>query len=189
MMRKNDLINYIHEKVRLPEEVKDDLRNVAEEIQVKKNHYLLREGRVPDYLWFIAKGSVRVFYEHDGKEITSWIYNKGRIVTAYGCFFSQKSSYDNIQCTEDCVLIRISYDKLQALYKRHPSMQAFGRLWMEEMVEGLDNFYKGYMFMSAKEKYALLLSYFPDVTQRVNLGHIASFLGISQETLSRIRRK
>ncbi len=188
-MMKNSLIDFIKERVMLPQAAKDDLKDAVEEIQVKKNHYLLRQGRIPDYLWFISEGSVRVFYEHDGKEITSWIYNKGRIATAYGSFFSRKSSYDNIQCTEDCVLIRISYDKLQALYKTHPAMQAFGRIWMEEMVEGLDNFYKGYMFMSAKEKYALLLSYFPDVTQRVNLGHIASFLGISQETLSRIRRK
>ena len=68
-------------------------------------------------------------------------------------------------------------------------MQEFGRLMVEEQLTFLDYFYRGFMFMSAKEKYNLLLSIFPDVTQRVNLGHIAAVLGISLETLSRIRKK
>ena len=185
----SDFIDFINNKVRLPEEAKQDVLKEIAEIAVPKNHFLLKQGMIPHHVWYIVEGSIRVFYEHDDKEVTSWIYNEGQPVTAFGCFFSQVPSYDYIQCTEDCKLVRISYDSLQTLYKIHPKMQEFGRLWMEEMVYILDNFFKGFMFMSAKEKYDLLLSYFPDVTQRVNLGHIASFLGISQETLSRVRNK
>lgn len=186
---KEYFFDYINQKVKISEAVKDSLFLAVEEHSVNKNHFLAKEGRIPDYLWFIAKGSVRVFYWHSDKEITSWIYNEGQFVTAYGSFFSRTPSYDNIQCTEDCTVIKISYDNLQKLYAEHSQMQKFGRVLMEDIVTSIDNFYKGFMFMSAKEKYDLLLSYFPDVVQRVNLGHIASFLGISQETLSRIRNK
>ena len=78
---------------------------------------------------------------------------------------------------------------MEQLYQESPQFERFGRKMYEQQLAYLDAFYKGYLFMTAKERYDLLLSVFPDVTQRVNLGHIASFLGISQETLSRIRAK
>jgi len=91
--------------------------------------------------------------------------------------------------TEDSRIVSLSYETLHQLYADDPALQEFGRKMVEEQLVFLDYFYKGFMFMSASKKYELLLSIFPDVTQRVNLGHIASFLGISQETLSRIRKK
>jgi len=75
------------------------------------------------------------------------------------------------------------------LLKTDPAFERFGRILMEEQLAFIDYYFKGVLFMTAKEKYSLLLSYFPDITQRVNLGHIASFLGITQETLSRLRSR
>lgn len=140
-------------------------------------------------LYFIKNGSARTFYYHDGKDITSWIYGDNALFTAWGSFYGRTPSFENIELLEDSVVQWIAHDDLQRLYVQHPKIQTFGRILAEEQVTFMDNFFKGFMFMSAKEKYDLLLSTFPDVSQRVNLGHIASFLGISQETLSRIRRK
>lgn len=81
-------------------------------------------------------------------------------------------------------LISFSKNDLEKLYQKHPKFEHFGRKMVEQQLANLDAFYKGYLFMTAKEQCGVLLPTFPDVTQRVNLGHIASFLGISQETLS-----
>ena len=121
--------------------------------------------------------------------MTSWFYREGQLFTAWSSFYKRSPSYEGVELTEDSTISALSYNHLRQLYKQHPKMQEFGREMVEEQLVFLDYFYKGFMFMSAKEKYDLLLSVFPDVTLRVNLGHIASFLGISQETLSRIRAK
>lgn len=183
------LVEYINHKVQLPLEVKDAVLSVCEKEQLNKNHLLIKEDRVTHKLYFIEKGSARTFYYHDGKDVTSWIYREGQLITSWSSFFTRLPSYENVELTEDASVISISYDNLQKLYQTYPKMQEFGRIMVEDQMVFLDYFYKGFFFITAKEKYALLLSIFPDVTQRVNLGHIASFLGISQETLSRIRKK
>lgn len=83
----------------------------------------------------------------------------------------------------------ITYDKYQKLIADFPAFGNFARLLAEEALAFLDYFSKSWSFLSASEKYALLQQYFPNIEQRVKLGQIATFLGISQETLSRIRKK
>jgi len=189
MKKPYNIITFINQWVILPESAVADLLKLCKEIEVPKNHFLLKQGSVSHHLWYIVKGSVRSHYGYKDKEVTSWIYNENQMVTAFGSVFNRSPSYENLQCTEDSVFVQLNYVQLQELYLKHPKLAKFGRLWLEEMLTVLDQFYKGFMFMTAKEKYDLLLAVFPDVTQRVNLGHIASFLGISQETLSRIRRQ
>lgn len=181
--------DFINRRKIISPTVLDDIIAKSEVIEARKGDFILKEGSTPNHIWYIVSGSLRTMYYYKDKEVTSWLYNHDQLVTAYGSFYTRTSSYENIQCTEDSVLISITYDNLNLLYDNHPSMATFGRYIMEEMVSVLDYFYKGFMFMTAKEKYDLILTYFPDVTQRVNLGYIASFLGITQETLSRIRRK
>jgi len=84
-------------------------------------------------------------------------------------------------------LFSFEYYDYKKLIETYPKFERFSRLLAEEQLAFIDLYSKGYMFMSAKEKYQLLLSNIPDIELRVKLGYIASFLGISQETLSRIR--
>lgn len=183
------LIDFINSRVRIDADLEQEILNRCIVIEEKRGHHILHEGKVARNMYYIAEGSVRTYYYHKDKDVTSWIYNEDQMVSAYGSLYSETPSYENIQCTEDSVLVRISYDSLKELYAKSPKMQEFGRLLNEEMISYLDNFYKGFMFMSAREKYDLLVSVFPDVSIRVNLGYIASMLGISQETLSRIRKR
>ncbi|MCG8326917.1 MAG: Crp/Fnr family transcriptional regulator [Chitinophagales bacterium] len=187
--RNESLIDYINERVLIPGEIKEAVNAVSKVEALSRNHLLLKEDMVAHRVYFINKGSARTFYYHDGKDVTSWIYREGQLITSWSSFYARIPSYENVELTEDTSVCSISYDDLQLLYAQYSKMQAFGRIMVEEQMVFLDYFYKGFMFMAAKEKYDLLLSIFPDVTQRVNLGHIASFLGISQETLSRIRKK
>ena len=94
---------------------------------------------------------------------------------------------DHKALLEDGTLLEISYEGMQDLYAQFARFERFGRVLMEEHLAFIDHFSRGYMFLSAKERYQQLLISFPDIELRVKLGQIASFLGISQETLSRIR--
>lgn len=154
-----------------------------------RNTILLKERQVAHRFYFIVEGSARTFYDHEGKEITSWIYSENQMLTAWSSFLSRQPSFETIELTEESTLVSLTYDELQQLYHEHPKMQIIGRLLLETQIVYLDQFYKGFMFMTAREKYDLLVGAFPDITLRVNLGHIASLLGISQETLSRIRKQ
>ena len=157
--------------------------------EVAKGEVLLEEGKTCKRLYFLSKGTIRTYFYLKGRDITYWIYPDNAIVTSWNSYLLRKPSSEYIEATENCVVHSITYDQWQELFQKYPELERFGRLIMEETVALLDDFYKGYYFMSAKEKFELLTSVFPDVTQRANLGHIASMLGISQETLSRIRGK
>ncbi len=183
------MVNFINSKVRIPPETKERISSVIKTEKFNKNHLLLKEGMVPHRLFFISKGVARTFYYHDGKDVTSWLYREESLVTSWGNFYARTPTFENIELLEDSIIQSISYDDLQLLYSEEAKMQIFGRIISEEQVTFIEGFYKGFFFMNAREKYDLLLSSFPDVSHRVNLGHIASFLGISQETLSRIRNK
>ena len=180
-------LNFINERTILPPDTQEALLSSINILEIKKGDYLLKEGLTPHHLWFINSGSLRTFYYIKDKEITSWIYNEKQVVTSYGTFFKQTPSYEYIQATEDSEVISISHKNLISLYKEHPKMETFGRLLLEEIITSLDVFYKGFLFMTARQKYDMIVESFPDITHRVNLGYIASWLGITQETLSRIR--
>ena len=187
--RAHSLVDYVNETVRLNDEIKEAVSKTCQIQNFEKGELLIKQDRIAHRIFFIEKGSARTFYYHDGKDVTSWIYREGQFITSWSSFYTRTPSYENVELTEDATVASISYDHLHQLYQQYPRMQQFGRVMVEEQLVFLDYFYKGFMFMTAKEKYDLLLSIFPDMTQRVNLGHIASFLGISQETLSRIRKK
>lgn len=185
----SSFLDYINARAPIGQDLRTQLSDVSQTNEIDKAQLLVREGMVAHCIFFIKKGSARTYYLQDGKDVTSWFYREGQLVTSWTSFYKRVPSFENVELTEDSVVVSLSFDQLQTFYREHPKMQEFGRLMVEEQLTFLDYFYRGFMFMSAKEKYNLLLSIFPDVTQRVNLGPIASFLGISQETLSRIRKK
>ena len=185
----NSFGDFIRLRVPISEELKTKVMSVCSIETFSQNHLLIKEGMVAHRLYFIYQGSARTYYYHNGKDITSWIYREGQLITSWSSFYNRTPSFENVELTEDTTLHSITFEDLQLLYQQESKLQAFGRIMVEEQLVFLDAFYKGFMFMTAREKYDTLLSIFPDVTQRVNLGHIASFLGITQETLSRIRNK
>jgi len=162
--------------------------NDFEEKKAKKGDKILIQGSKANYLYFIKKGVLHNYYYHDGKQISSWFYAENHFITSWYSFYAQKQSFEEIECLDDCVLYRVSHKNYQKLIADFPAFGNFARLLAEEMLTFIDEFSKGWSFLTAKEKYNLLLAYFPEIELRIKLGYIASFLGISQETLSRIRR-
>lgn len=182
-----DLINYIKYYVPIPPETENAVAESFKIREYQKDDLLLREGDTCRNLFFILEGTVRTFYFHEGKEVTTWIYPDGFFTTAWSSFLLEKSSFESLQAIQPTKVAFITKHTLDLLYDKHHSIERFGRYLVEEQLTAIDGYSKGYHLLSAKEKYKNLLAFFPDIEQRANLGYIASMLGISQETLSRVR--
>lgn len=190
MTSMTELIKYIKEKVNIDHDLENQIKSSFELVHAKKGDYLLREGNRAKFLFFINKGILHNYYHHsDGRKISSWFYDEFQFITSWSSFYRQKVSFESIECLEDCELFRISYADYQRLIHTYQSFSQFARLLSEELLVAIDEFSKNWAYLTADEKYKLLLYYCPQIELRVKLGLISSFLGISQETLSRLRAK
>lgn len=180
---------YIKQYIVLTADSEKAISKMLKVEKVQKGCQIVKEGKVCNRLYFLSSGTARTFFYQKGKDITHWIYPSNTMFTSWHSYYLRKKSVEYIELTEDATLISLSYEQWQSLYNSFPELNRFGRLILEQELATIDDFYKGYYFLSAKEKYELLIAAFPKITQIANLGHIASMLGISQETLSRIRGK
>ena len=183
------LIAYISRYIKVSDNLRDALTSYFEDLTVKKNDTLLDIGSTCRHVFFLQSGTLRTFYYTDGKDVTSWFYRGQVILTSWSSYHFEKHSFESIQATENSRVLRISKSDLELLYSDFPEMERFGRLMMEEQVSHLEEFYKDFMFMNAETKYKMLLAIYPKIDQHVNINHIASFLGLTRETLSRLRNK
>jgi CRP-like cAMP-binding protein len=180
------LIQHIHP---LPDEVLQELLTHFQQLEYPKNYILLKQERTCKHLWFLVQGAVRFFNTNEeGKESNVWFSIDTDIVGDATSFVNQTPSHVSIQLLEDSELYAIDYTSLQLMLQKH---HAFA-LWYIKMVEKFyvtsveDRLYD-LQFLTAKQRYEKLLIQFPAISNRLSLGHIASFLNITQETLSRIR--
>ena len=173
----------------LSSELKDDL---AAKIFIKKQQkgdIIISQDKVCDQLFFIKKGFLRGFNYHNGKEITSWFGFENDFATSTYSFVSRKPGFENIEVIENSILYGISYKDLNRIYRLHPEFNLAGRLLTEKYYVDLMERTLCLQFQTAKQSYEQLVATKPYILKRASLGHVASYLGISQETLSRIRAK
>ena len=183
----NNFINYLHTIYKLSDETKSDLENCLVTFEFSKNHTLLKQGQVCNYLYFVDKGLLRLFYYRDGKDITDYFATEQNIIGGIDSFSSRKPSDKIIETLEPCELIAISFENLEKLYDKHHDLERIGRILSVGAFLSMQERLFGIQFHTAKQRYKELLENNPNILQRVPLGHIASFLGITQVTLSRIR--
>lgn len=170
-------------------QAQEALHDCFEKITLSKNEFLLKEGKISRHLYFLEKGAVRGFYNLNGKEITHWFGFENDFVTSFHSFITQKPAVENIQLIESSELLVISKEKLDSLFRQHHEIETLVRIAYEKYYIRLEERYVNAQFKTAKELYENLLQQSPHILEKVPLGYIASYLGISQETLSRIRNK
>lgn len=153
-----------------------------------KGSHLLRKGQLNAGLYILEKGIMRFYYERDHKEVTTW-FCKENMVAFSSAFFFRIPSFENIQLLEDSSIYYVPGDILNKLYDISEEMNTIGRKLSEEYCMEFEERVASLQTETAIERYEKLLISSPDIFQRVQLGQIASYLAISQETLSRIRRK
>jgi len=183
------LFQHLQDYYPLSNEAREALREEFEEITLAKYELLLKEGTVCRHLYFIEKGAVRGFYNLEEKEITHWFGFERDFVTSFHSFITGEPAVENIQLLEGSILWRISKDRLTALYNNFHDIERLVRIAYEKYYIRLEERYVNAQFKTARELYENLLRQNPHIVERVSLGHISSYLGISQETLSRIRSK
>lgn len=159
------------------------------EKQYLKNHLLVEEGQACRHLYFLEKGSVRGFYNIDGKDVSQWFGFENDFVTSFRSFITRTASKEYIQVLEDATLWCVSKDQLDQLLISYPQLEKLLRLIYEQYYIRLEERYSNAHFKTASERYDDLSVNAPHILNRVPLGYIASYLGISAETLSRIRSK
>jgi CRP-like cAMP-binding protein len=183
------LLSHIKNYAPLSEEAQNELEDCFEKITLSKNEFLLTQGQVCRHLYFVEKGASRGFYNSDGKEVTHWFGFEKDFVTSFHSFITHEPAVENIQLVEGCVLWRIAKETLTTLFNKHHEIERLMRIAYEKYYIRLEERFVNAQFKTAGERYENLLAQTPHIIERVPLGYIASYLGISQETLSRIRSK
>jgi CRP-like cAMP-binding protein len=156
---------------------------------VEKGEFLVREGQICNKIAFIHEGLFRIYYLKEGIEINTCFCKENSITSSFNSFVHHIPSNENIQALEDSVLVTLSADNLKNLYTENSDWQKVRLLLTEKECLRLSDRANSLSFESAMEKYKNLLKYQPEILQRVSIQHIASYLGVSRETLSRIRSR
>ncbi len=173
----------------LSPEAQTAVQNCFKQIILSKNELLLEEGKICRHLYFLEQGALRGFYNLDGKEITYWFAFEGDFVTSFHSFTTQEPAVENIQLLEGSILWAISKETLSDLFNRFHEIERLVRIAYEKYYIRLEERFVNAQFKTAAERYEQLMLQTPHILERVPLGQIASYLGISQETLSRIRSR
>ena len=171
----------------LTNECKLDLINSAKIFTVGKATMIVKEGQNADKLYFVINGCMRVFYQKNEKDITDWFAFENDFVSSINSFFLDIPSPHYIQTLEETSHMEISRENTLRLMEKHHCFETLGRKAITQIMLQLQNRIVSLQFETAQQKYDNLLTIRSDITQRVPLNNIASYLGISLETLSRIR--
>jgi CRP/FNR family transcriptional regulator, anaerobic regulatory protein len=168
---------------------REELRRVTFPLELPKESFLLERGQICNQLHFILEGVVRAVHYSNGKEVTPWFGFEGDIVNSHLSFAYRQPSLESIILISDCKFISITYESLQYLYSKDLVWQNLSRYFIERYYIDVQERLISLLSLSAFERYEQLLQKYPDIEDRVNLGHIASYLGIRQETLSNLRKR
>lgn len=171
----------------LPAAEKQLFLSRLERVEVRKGTVIVSAEKIERYVYFIEKGIARAFRETDKGQRTIWFGEAGGVILSFLSFFKNQPGYESIEVLEDSVLYRISSSHLQELYNLHLPIANWGRKFAEQELLLTEQRFMDLQFKTATERYEDLIKHSPTILQRVQLGHIASYLGITQVSLSRIR--
>ena len=183
------VLDYFNSIIPLSAELVADINKYAEVKTYKKGDYLLKSGRLSNYTSWILKGLVRSYYLRDEEEITTKFLWEGAPVTSVYSYYGRKPGNENIIAVEDTILASIHYDRMQHLYNTYPEFNTIGRVITEQTLYMWDIEVYNLRKQKAEDRYRFIVKHFPELLQRVPLKHLASYLGMNLETLSRIRAR
>lgn len=158
-------------------------------LEVEKNGFILKKGQICKGIYFLEEGVVRTFYPKEGKEISLSFNFENDFLREIESLTNNEASKKYIQAIEKSRLILLAKDKLISLYQHSPVFQELGRKILEQSTITEQKYSMLLAALPPKERYEHILEKYPELIQRVPLQHLASYLGISRESLSRIRKR
>ena len=160
-----------------------------EHIKIKKKDFLLQDGKVCNFIGFIAKGTIRHFHIKEGIEKTCDISFENSWVTDFQSFTHNTSCIMNLQAMDDTTVFIIQKENLYKLYSECSKYETFGRLMAEQVAQRATEIAMSLSSDKPEERFQNLLLKQPDIFQKIPQKYIANFLGVSPESLSRIRKR
>jgi CRP-like cAMP-binding protein len=183
-----DLKIFISKYVSLPDVELEDITNKFKTKFVKKNNYLLKQGDICKDLVFVQKGCLRLYYVKDDIEVSVWFaFAQSSAIEIYS-FISENPSEYFLQAIEDSEILYLPKAELNKLYQHHPKMQEMMRNFWEDVILNLINRFTALQKDSAEKRYMDLLNK-PGYLQTIPQKYLASFIGVTPTSLSRIRKK
>ena len=180
------VLEYFHP---LSEGVKDYLEKSSYSCSFRKGKLLLKAGQVSEHIYFIKSGAIRGFIKEGKKDITTWITAENEVVSSIYAIDSRTPALENMQAIENCELLALTFDDFQNLYIECPEFNIVARKVLQKYYQDAEERAFIARLTKAENKYRFFLKRYAHLVNRIPLKYIASFLGITLETLSRIRKK
>ena len=178
----------IQKQVNIDAEILDEILCCFESRKIKKGEFFLKSGKTCREMAFIESGYLRMYDIVDGKEITFWISNEGSFITSVSSFIFQTENYWNIQSLSGCTLLVINRESHFQLCDRYPKWLEFDNLILAHSFAMLEQNMFAQLHMTAQQRFDGLMKREPSLFNQVPLQYIASMLGITPESLSRLRK-
>ena len=188
-MNKHILVEILSRLTPLTEAEELDIENSFPIKTYKMGEYLLKEGQVEREAYFVFKGCIREYKISNGEEKTTAFFTENQSVINFDSITNQTPSKVNFICAEDTTLAIINAKKEKELYEKHPRFETFCRTGLEQMMGVKQEQLAEFITLKPEQRYLKFQKERPDLINRIPQYHIASYLGIKPETLSRIRAR
>jgi CRP-like cAMP-binding protein len=183
-----ELINKIKSVITLSLKAEEYISTISKEKTFSKGDILIREGQAVKKTYFVTNGCLRSYcIDNKGKEHTLQFAIKNWWISDFMAIYNNELATLYVECVTDVNIIEFSAEKLNNIYSLFPEFELFQRKNLEQHVVSLHKRILNQLRLTAPERYALFLKQYPDIEQYTPNYHIASYLGITQQSLSRIR--
>lgn len=160
------------------------------EQNLQKGDFFVKQDKVCQHIGFILKGTIRIYYFNNNDEETTYGFcQENCLTTSFKSFIFQVPSQLTLEAIEETVLLKIDFESLNLLYKKYPIWQNIGRIITQNEFLNMEKYASVLNNETAKEKYLRLLQEQPTIIQKATVEDIASYLGVTRRTLSRIRQE
>jgi len=183
------LVEFINKIYPLSDEIMEFMSSRTTFRKISKGKFLLKPGDYCKDYYYIHKGILRSYIKYGEKEITIWINPEGEITTSIRSIAGSRISDEFIQVIENCELVVIPFDAMQEMYETFPEMNRVGRMLLEEYYAASEERVYIARLPNAQARYQHFINSRPELLNRIPLKYVASYLGITLETLSRLRAK
>ncbi|HRH60909.1 MAG TPA: Crp/Fnr family transcriptional regulator [Chitinophagaceae bacterium] len=188
-MGREKLIQFLRHTNLVKDQTAKEIANHFGEREIDKNEFFLKEGKVCKEYLFLENGFMRAYaFNVDGNDVTTNFYSTGQVVFEVSSFFNRTVSKENIQTLTDCTGWSINYEQLNLLFHSLPEFREFGRHILVTGFTALKIRMLSMITETAEERYERLIKTNPEIFQFAPLKYIASYLGITDTSLSRIRK-
>ncbi|HTN18651.1 MAG TPA: hypothetical protein VL092_13260 [Chitinophagaceae bacterium] len=182
-----DLMQILDEVYPIPEQSKQLLAQCFEQLDCRKGQLLFQTQKIGSSVYFLSQGLARAYTVQDGVEVTFWFGWEGSPLLSMKGYVSGEHSYEDLELLENAVLFRIDATQLKHLFTKDIHIANWGRVFAEKELLKAEERLISRQVKTAEMRYRELIAVYPDILLRAPLRHIASYLGVTPVTLSRIR--